>query len=88
MLSVPALAINFRKNVEKGIREKGPKAEKLFNLALKNAYAYIGEGWNRGRGLRTLRAPLHALFDRLLFSKVREGFGGHAESVGERMPEP
>jgi len=79
MLSVPALAVNFRKNVEKGIREKGPKAEKLFNLAMKNAYAYIGEGWNRGHGLRALRAPLHALFDRILFSKVREGFGGEME---------
>ena len=79
MLSVPALAVNFRKNVEKGIREKGPNAEKLFNLALKNAYAYIGEGWNRGQGLQALRAPLHALFDRILFSKVREGFGGHME---------
>lgn len=80
MLSVPALAANFRKNVEKAIREKGPQAERLFRFALDNAYAYIGEGWNRGRGMRTLRAPLHALFDRILFSKIRkEGFGGHME---------
>ncbi|MBE3109585.1 MAG: hypothetical protein IMZ46_03570 [Acidobacteria bacterium] len=26
LLSVPALAKNFRKNIEKGVREKGPMA--------------------------------------------------------------
>jgi len=80
LLSVPALAANFRKNIEKGIRQKGPKAEALFQTALKNAYAYIGEGWNKGKGARALRAPLHAMFDRVLFSKIREeGFGGRLE---------
>ena len=79
MLAVPALAANFRKTVERGIRKKGPRAEKLFNRAMKNAYAYIGEGWNRGKGRRALRAPLHALFDRILFSKIRENFGGELE---------
>jgi long-chain acyl-CoA synthetase len=79
MLSVPALAANFRKNVEKGIRQKGPRAEKLFKRALANAYAYHGEGWNKGKGLRALRAPLHRIYDRLIFSKVREGFGGRLE---------
>ncbi len=54
LLSVPALAKNFRKNIEKGVREKGPKAEALFGKALKTAYAYNAEGWNRGRGLRKL----------------------------------
>ena len=76
MLSVPALASNFRKNVEKGIRQKGPRVEKLFQRALRNAYRYIGDGWNRGKGLRALRAPLHKVFDRLIFSKVRARFGG------------
>jgi len=79
MLSVPALAANFRKNVEKGVKQQGPRVERLFSTALKNAYAYIGEGWNKGKGLRALRAPLHAMFDRLVFSKVREGFGGRLE---------
>ncbi len=79
MLSVPALASNFRKNVEKGIRQKGPRVEKLFERALKNAYGYIGDGWNRGKGLRALRAPLHKVFDRLIFSKVRGEFGGRLE---------
>ncbi|NUN70751.1 MAG: acyl--CoA ligase, partial [Bacteroidetes bacterium] len=34
LLSVPALAKNFRKNIEKGIRDKGPKVEALFLKAL------------------------------------------------------
>lgn len=79
LLSVPALASNFRKNIEKGIRQKGPTAERLFRMAMKNAYAYIGEGWNRGQGTRALRKPLHAFYDRILFSKIREGFGGNLE---------
>jgi len=79
MLTVPALAANFRKTVEKGIRQEGPRVERLFRAALKNAYAYIGEGWNRGNGLRALRGPPHALFDRIIFSKIRESFGGRLE---------
>ena len=75
MLTVPALAANFRKTVEKGVRQGGPRVERLFQAALKNAYAYNGDGWNRGLGLRALRAPLHKVFDKLIFSKVREGFG-------------
>lgn len=29
-MSVPALAKNFRRGIEKAIRDKGPKIEKLF----------------------------------------------------------
>jgi long-chain acyl-CoA synthetase len=35
LLSVPALAKNFRKNIETTIRKKGKTTERLFNLALK-----------------------------------------------------
>jgi long-chain acyl-CoA synthetase len=76
LMSVPALAKNFRKNIEKGLREKGPVAEKLFNLALKTAYIYNGTGWNKGKGFRMLLRPLCLLFDKILFRKIREGFGG------------
>jgi long-chain acyl-CoA synthetase len=65
--------------VEKGIRQKGPAAERMFRLAMRNAYAYIREGWNKGQGTRALRRPMHAIFDRILFSKVRAGFGGNLE---------
>lgn len=76
LLSVPALAKNFRKNIEKGIKDKGPKAEKLFQKALKTAYSYNKEGHNRGKGLQAFKKPLLHLYDKLLFSKIREGFGG------------
>ncbi len=75
MLSVPALARNFRKNIESGIKAKGPKVEKLYNFALRNAIAYNKEYWNRG-GWQCWRYPLVKLFDRLIFKAVRQGFGG------------
>jgi long-chain acyl-CoA synthetase len=77
LLSVPALAKNFKKNIEKGIQEKGPVAVKLFRHALKVAYLYNGNGWNRGKGWRKLLYPEVKLFDKILFSKVREGLGGN-----------
>ncbi|MBN1950930.1 MAG: AMP-binding protein [Bacteroidales bacterium] len=77
MLSVPALAKNFKKNIEKGIQEKGPFVQGLFKHAMKLAYAYNGNGWNRGKGLRLLLYPLVKLYDLILFKKVRQGLGGN-----------
>ncbi|HTY09929.1 MAG TPA: AMP-binding protein [Bacteroidota bacterium] len=79
LLSVPTLAKNFRKNIENGIKEKGPKVEKLFKKALEVAYDYNGNGWNRGKGLRILKKPLYMIFDKILFSRIRENFGGRLE---------
>ena len=79
LLSVPSLAKNFRKNIEKKIKEKGPKAEKLFKIALKAAYSYNKEGYNKGTGLQFFKKPLINLYDKILFSKVREGFGGELD---------
>ncbi len=76
LLSAPALAKNFRKGIEKGIKDKGPVIEKMFRHALKVAYMYNGDGWNKGKGFRILLKPEYRLFDRILFSKIREGFGG------------
>jgi long-chain acyl-CoA synthetase len=81
LLSVPALAKNFRKNIEKGVREKGARAEALFARALRTAYEYNAEGWNRGAGLRVLKKPLLALYDALLFRKIRESFGGRLQFI-------
>ncbi len=76
MLSVPALARNFRKNIEAGIKAKGPRVEKLYNFALNNAIKYNKEYYNRG-GLKDFwRKPLVDLFDKLIFKNVRESFGG------------
>ncbi len=78
MLSVPAISRNFRKNIESGIRKKGPKVEKLYNFALDNAIKYNREYWNMGKPCITQwwRGILKALFDRLIFKSVRENFGG------------
>nr|MCR5842015.1 AMP-binding protein [Bacteroidales bacterium] len=76
MLSVPALARNFKKNIESGIKAKGPTVEKLFNFAVRNAIAYNKEYYNRG-GLRDCwRKPLMWLFDKIIFKNVRASFGG------------
>lgn len=76
MMSVPALAKNFRKNIESNIRKKGAFTEKLFNHAIKTAYCYNGNGWDRGHGTRIFLKPLLWLYDKILFSKIREAFGG------------
>ena len=75
MLSVPALARNFRKSIEASIKVKGKVVERLYEFALNNAIKYNKEYWNRG-GLQAWRAPLVKLFDKIIFKAVREGFGG------------
>lgn len=79
LMSVPAIAKNFRKNIEKGIKEKGKLTEILFNHALKISYSYNKEGWNKGRGLQKLKKPLLNLYDKLIFSKIREAYGGELD---------
>lgn len=79
LLSVPALAKNFKKSIEAGIRAKGPVIEKIFNHALNLSYEYNKEGWNRGKGLTIFYKPLLWLYDKILFKKVREGFGGQLD---------
>lgn len=79
MLSVPALARNFRRNIESGIHAQGPKVERLYNFALRNAIKYNKEYYNRGGLKDCWRKPLMALFDKLIFKKVRESFGGRMQ---------
>lgn len=76
MMSVPALAKNFRKNIEAGIQKKGKSTIALFNFALKVAYRFNGIGWDKGKGARILLKPLVLIFDKILFSKIRQNFGG------------
>lgn len=76
MLSVPALARNFKKNIESGIKAKGPKVEKLYNFALNLAISYNKEYYNAGGILQWWKKPLMALFDKLIFKNVRQGLGG------------
>jgi long-chain acyl-CoA synthetase len=79
IMSVPALAKNFRKSIEKAIKEKGKVTEALFYFALKMAYSYNREGYNKGQGIQKAKKPLIDLFDRILFAKVREAFGGELD---------
>lgn len=75
MLSVPALARNFKKSIEANVKAKGAFVEKLYTFALNNAIKYNKEYWNRG-GCQFWRWPLVKLFDKIIFKSVREGFGG------------
>jgi long-chain acyl-CoA synthetase len=77
MMSVPALAKNFRKNIESEIKKKGKTVEKLFNHALKIGYEYNKEGWNKGGFGQAWKKPLLMIYDKLIFSKVRQNFGGN-----------
>ena len=79
LLSVPALAKSFRKNIENSVRVKGKTTQGLFNFALKVAYRYNKEGWNRGSGLSFILYPFVKLADRLIFSKVKGAMGGDLE---------
>ena len=79
LLSVPALAKNFRKNIESNIKSKGAFTEKLFKFALKVSYEYNQDGYSKGRGWRFVLKPLVALFDKIIYSKVRQGFGGELQ---------
>ncbi len=79
MLSVPALAKTFKKSIEASIRSKGKFTEWLFNTALSVSRTYNRDGWSRGKGWVVILKPLIALFDKVLFSKVRAGFGGEID---------
>ena len=76
ILSVPALAKTFKKNIEQGIRAKGETTVKLFNFGMKVRQLYYGDSNLDFKGWRYLLKPLVALFDKIIFSKVRENFGG------------
>lgn len=79
MLSVPALARNFKKNIETAIKAKGPKVEKLYNFALNLAISYNKEYYNRGGILQIWKKPLIAIFDKLIFKTVRQNLGGRMQ---------
>ncbi len=79
MLSVPAISKNFKKNFDGAIKKKGPKIEKLYNKALKMAVSYNKEVYNKGGILQLWKKPVMALYDKLIFSKVRAGLGGRMQ---------
>lgn len=76
LLSVPALAKNFKGNIEKEIEKKGAVVRILFRMFMNIGILYHGTGHNSGKGLRFFLRPLVKLGDSLVFSKIRAGFGG------------
>ena len=79
LLSVPALAKNFRKNIEKGISEKGKVIWNLYRKGLEIAYAHYGDGYNGGIDVGKPHHPIYALCDALMFRKIRASFGGRLD---------
>ncbi|MEA3461999.1 MAG: AMP-binding protein, partial [Bacteroidota bacterium] len=79
MFSVPTISKNFRNNIEAGVRAKGNFTWKLFQTGLKVAYRYNGIAWDKGKGMRALLKPIYALFDAVVFKKVRDGLGGNMQ---------
>ncbi len=77
MFSVPTISKNFRNNIESGVRAKGKLTWSLFQAGLKVAYSYNGIVLDKGKGMRALLKPIYALFDAVIFKKVRDGLGGN-----------
>ncbi len=76
MMSVPALAKNFRKNIENGIKAKGKLTSYLFRTGILLSYCYNGNGYDKGKGMKKWLKWSLNIYDKLIFSKVRAGFGG------------
>ena len=75
LMSVPALASNFRKNIETEIEKKGKFTAILFKKALKTAYKYNKEGFNKGGSGRLMLS----IYDKLIFSKIRQSFSSNMD---------
>ena len=78
LLSVPTLSRNFKKSFDNAIKKSGSFVEKLYEFGIKNAETYNREYYNAGKPCWKMwwRKPINAVVDKLVFSKVREGFGG------------
>lgn len=79
LMSVPALAKSFKKNIEKSIEQQGKSIQKLFKTALKISIWYYGNGDRKGKGYKILAKPLVNLFKKVIFNKIKDGFGGNLE---------
>lgn len=79
LMSVPAIAKNFKKKIENGIEAKGKFTWWLFRNAMKYAIWYNGLGNDKGKGVRKFTKPLYGLFNRILFSKIKANFGGRLQ---------
>ncbi|MCW3807724.1 AMP-dependent synthetase/ligase [Plebeiibacterium marinum] len=79
LMSVPALAKNFKKNIEKGIEQQGNTLQKIFNFALNTTIWYNDNGKNKGKGFKAFAKPLISIFQKVIFNKIKDGFGGNLQ---------
>jgi long-chain acyl-CoA synthetase len=79
LLSVPALAKNFKKNIETSVKAKGKVVESIFNFGLKCSYIYNKDGWNKGSGFSFLLYPIVSVIKQVIFKKVSMAMGGELQ---------
>ncbi len=78
LLTVPALTGNFMKKITDGIYEKGGFVKNLFNAGLKAGMRINGDGYKKaGFFVRLINFIPYKIADALVFSKVRQIFGGN-----------
>lgn len=77
LLSVPAVARNFRKTIETTVRKKGRLLWQGYQWGLRLAYFYYGNGNQEAKGGKILFYPLVKLFDLCFFVRIRNVFGGN-----------
>jgi long-chain acyl-CoA synthetase len=77
LLSVPALAKNFRKNIEKGVESKGKILKRVFDHGIHLSTEIHGNGFNTTKTrCRAWKKFKLSLIDKVIYRKVRENFGG------------
>lgn len=76
LLSVPALAKNFRRSIETAVAAGSWWSRRLYRMGLKIGYLYHGNGDTGKIRLSLLWWPLMKLMDVLLFARIRKTFGG------------
>ncbi len=77
MITVPALSGNFMKNIIQNINKKGGFAKWLFNRGLEAGIAIYKDGFTEAnKTTKAIKEPIYKLADKLVFSKIRENFGG------------
>ena len=79
LLSVPALAVNIKKNIEKSVKEKGTLISNLFAASMKLSFWYNREGFNKGSGITFVAWPLVKIAESFIFRKIRANLGGRIE---------
>ncbi len=77
LMSVPALAKNFKKSIENGIEQKGKVISSLFKYSLKLSTWYNGDGTNKGAGIKSIASPLVWASKHFIFNKIKDNFGGN-----------